>query len=121
MKNRIYKKPYKPSYTVTNARILRRNSTQAEEKLWQILRNRKFMGLKFRRQVTFGRYVLDFYCKAQKLVVEIDGDYHSTVVEYDVKREELLDSAGLRILRFSNQEILKDIEKVLQILEEIIR
>ena len=65
MKDRIYKKPYKPGHTNDNARRLRKNNTEAEDKLWKYLKNRNFMGLKFRRQVPFGRYIIDFYCKGR--------------------------------------------------------
>jgi very-short-patch-repair endonuclease len=120
LKDRIYKKPFRPYYTKENARRLRKNSTPAEEKLWGYLKNRGFMNLKFRRQVPYGRFILDFYCKDQNLVVELDGEYHNRQRKYDKKREEELKAAKMRICRFKNEEVLFDIEVVLRSLEELV-
>lgn len=120
MKNRIYKKPFKPDYITSIARRLRKEETPAEAKLWNYLKNRKFMGLKFRRQVPFGRYVIDFYCKEQNLAVEIDGEYHQDVKVYDRNRKDFLESSKIRILRFNNKNVLGNIETVLKALEEVI-
>jgi very-short-patch-repair endonuclease len=103
-------------------RDLRRQQTPAENLLWQHLRNRKFSNHKFLRQhpvcvsSAFGRslyYIPDFYCHKAKLVIEADGPIHLFKKEYDKNRDEVLVSLGLRILRFTNEEILNDIERVL--------
>jgi len=89
------------------ARILRKQQTEAEELLWQLLRNRRVGGLKFRRQHPFENYVLDFYCHEVKMVVEADGSIHNEpeVVQYDNARTTRLSEAGIVVLRFTNEEI----------------
>ncbi|MGY6743541.1 MAG: type IIG restriction enzyme/methyltransferase [Cecembia sp.] len=99
------------------ARSNRKDATQAESFLWEILRNRKLNGLKFRRQHPVeDKYVLDFYCAEFKLVVEIDGGYHESLdqKEYDEDRTYELNELGLTVLRFSNEEVLFETERVLQ-------
>ena len=93
------------------ARQLRQNMTQAEEILWTQLKNRKFMGLKFRRQHLISHFIVDFYCPQEKLVIEIDGSVHEQEdqKEYDGKRTEELRRLGLRELRFKNEEIEKNV------------
>ncbi len=107
--------PY-PHHIIEVARKLRKNATPAERLLWEHLRNRKLGGLKFGRQHPFGRYVADFYCAELKLVLEIEGDVHEEAgqQEYDRTRFEELELRGLRILRFSNSEVLQATGKVLQ-------
>ena|SRR5215210_6747790 len=96
-------------------RRLRAEQTQAEATLWQLLRNRKLIGGKFRRQVPIGRYVADFYCHERKLIIELDGEVHSDPDQrvHDHNRDTFLLSLGLRILRISNEEALGDPQKVL--------
>ena len=99
------------------ARSNRKDATQAESFLWEILRNRKLNRLKFRRQHPIeDKYVLDFYCAEFRLVVEIDGGYHETLdqKEYDEGRTYDLNELGLTVLRFSNEEVLFETERVLQ-------
>ena len=74
--------------TQVAASVLRKPLTPAEQRLWQALRNRQLSGLKFRRQHAVGAYILDFYCPACKLVVELDGDIHDKQLEYDRTRTE---------------------------------
>lgn len=88
---------------VKRARALRRNPTATERFLWDRLRQRKLGGLKFRRQVPMGPYVLDFLCLRHRLVVEADGPFHDP--ERDAIRDAWLAAKGFRVLRFSNQEI----------------
>jgi very-short-patch-repair endonuclease len=95
------------------ARALRRQPTRAEEVLWAQLRGSRFHGAKFRRQVPFDRYVVDFYCHAAKLVVELDGRQHEWFAEYDAGRTEVLERAGVRVLRFTNAEVCDDLDAVL--------
>lgn len=86
------------------SRELRKNQTQAEQALWEILRARRFKGLKFRRQHQIGLYIVDFYCHSLKLVIELDGGYHQTVKQKakDRIRDKTLKAEGFHVLRFSN-------------------
>jgi len=100
------------------ARQLRHRQTDAESKLWQYLRNRQLSGVKFRRQVPLGRYVVDFLSDAQKLIIELDGGHHN--VDTDRERTEWLESEGYRVIRFWNNEVTDNIEGVLAHLERFI-
>jgi len=95
------------------ARELRKNQTKAEKYFWRVVRNRKFQGYKFNRQFIIEHeshsfFIADFYCHEKKLIVEIDGDVHRAQVEYDKIREEILQDLGFRIIRFKNEEVLKN-------------
>ncbi len=96
--------------------------TEAEEKLWQSLRNRKLVNLKFRRQHPFGKYVLDFYCHEVKLCVEADGSIHNEkdIAEYDQHRPKVLNESGITVLRFTNQEIIESITSVIIKIEDFV-
>ncbi len=96
-------------------RELRKNQTETEKIIWDKLRNRRFLNLKFRRQYGIGNYIADFYCSSLKLVVELDGGQHFTEegLEYDKIREEFMKSLGIKTLRFNNNEVLNNIEEVL--------
>jgi len=96
------------------ARELRREMTVPERWLWYALRDRRLAGFKFRRQVVIGRCIVDFYHHASGLVIEIDGDSHAERGERDRERQAWLESRNLRVLRFSNDEILHDMENVLE-------
>jgi very-short-patch-repair endonuclease len=102
--------------TVEKARKLRKRMTPAEEKFWPCVRNRRFKGLKFRRQHPVDRYIVDFICMEKKLVIEIDGGIHQKheQKEYDRQRTVDLEKYGLIVLRFTNEEILNDVFKVLK-------
>ena len=95
-------------------RGLRRNQTDAEKKLWNILRNRQLSGFKFRRQFSVGKYVLDFYCPTYKIGIEADGGrhYEDKLQQQDEIRTKDLAATGIRILRFSDIDILKNTEGV---------
>ena len=84
----------------------------AEQALWHLLRGRQISGLKFRRQHPFGDYILDFVCLENKLVIEVDGGQHGQQAGYDENRTQELHAAGFRVLRFWNNEVLKEIESV---------
>ena len=109
--------------TYENAHYLRQVKTEAEEKLWQSLRNRKLMNLKFRRQHPFGNYVLDFYCHQIKLCIEADGGIHNEkdIKEYDIERTKILNENGITVLRFTNQEIIETTTIVTQIIEIFVK
>lgn len=103
-----------PASVFLNAKKLRKNPTRAEATLWAHLRRNK-MNVKFRRQHPVGPYICDFYCHTFKLVIEIDGGVHEEEEQKlkDLQRENDLINFGLRILRFSNEEVTCDIQKVL--------
>src|SRR5438132_9655142 len=97
------------------ARGLRKKPTSAEELLWQLLRDRRLLGFKFRRQHQFGDYVADFFCREAQLVIECDGEIHNRneAWHHDQNRDAYMISQGLRVLRISNQRILNEPDKVL--------
>jgi very-short-patch-repair endonuclease len=101
-------------------RRLRSNMTGPEAQLWSRLRARQLQGLKFRRQHGIGPYIVDFYCPEQSLVIEVDGDSHADAdqVVKDRQREQYLQSLGLRIIRYINDDILKNLDGVLENLAE---
>jgi very-short-patch-repair endonuclease len=110
------------------ARKLRHKQTPAENALWLELRARKLRRLKFLRQhpITFDYFgqkrfiIADFYCAAAKLIIELDGGIHEEQVDYDAARDLLVRSLGLRVLRFKNEEVLGEMEKVLEIIASAI-
>lgn len=104
-----------------NAREMRKNETPAEDFMWNLLRNRRFLGYKFRRQHPVAqKYILDFFCDELRLGLELDGDYHSSQdqKEYDEGRTYELTELGIKIIRFSNQEVLWETEKVLETIRD---
>jgi very-short-patch-repair endonuclease len=100
-----------PSMT-KRAKELRKNMTDAEKKIWQMIRKRQILGNKFRRQVPIGPYIADFVCFEKKVIVEIDGGQHKTREGYDQKRTKWFQSQGFRVIRFWNNDVLKNIEGV---------
>jgi very-short-patch-repair endonuclease len=96
------------------AKELRRNSTDAEQFLWRHLKAKQLDGLKFRRQEQIGRFIADFVCYENGIIVEADGGQHALEKEKDAERTEWLNSQGFTVLRFWNHEILMNIEGVLE-------
>src|SRR6266550_3664766 len=96
------------------ARTLRQNMTEAERRVWQILRSHQMHGYKFRRQVPIGRYIADFVCHEARLIVEIDGGQHDRSSPREAERSEFLQNEGYRILRFWNNEVLANLDGVHQ-------
>jgi len=94
-------------------RELRNNPTPEENILWQQIRNSK-LGFKFRRQHSIGNFIVDFYCPVKKLIIEIDGGQHLDKKEYDKERSNYLESLGFKVIRFWNDEVNKDIDKVIE-------
>ena len=96
------------------ARNLRKNATIQERRLWNLLKNRQFCNLKFKRQQPVGDYIVDFICKEAKIIIEIDGGQHNEPknIEYDKTRTEFLNSLGYKVIRFWNNEIYENIEGV---------
>jgi very-short-patch-repair endonuclease len=99
-------------FIVTRARRLRRDSTDAEMRLWLKLRDRRLAGFKFTRQHSIGPYVADFVCRDRKLIVEVDGGQHAGNV-HDRIRDDNLSAQGYRILRFWNTDVLSNMDGVL--------
>jgi|GEM_PF-145634 len=99
---------------------LRNNPTQAESLLWKNLKGKKLMGKKFRRQHSFGDYIMDFYCPEEKLAVELDGAPHFTEEgkQADQERDAVLDSYGIQVLRFENKEVMENMHGVLGRIKE---
>jgi len=99
---------------VNTARKLRRNQTDAERTLWFRLRDRRLRGLKFRRQAPIDNYVVDFCCEDAHLIVELDGGQHVERSEEDTERTAALEARGYLVLRFWNNEVLRNIDGVLE-------
>lgn len=110
---------FNPIKLKTTRKELRKNITEPEKILWQKIRN-KSLGTKFRRQHGIGRYIVDFYCQEFSLVIELDGDNHFTeeAQDYDRQRDLFMQSLGIETLRFTNQDVMKNIEGVLLIVLE---
>ena len=100
-------------------KALRNRLTPAEASLWNRLKKSQLAGKKFRRQHSFGYYIIDFYCPAAKLVVELDGKIHDTeeAQRYDRQRDAFMQSLGLKVLRFRNEDVLQNMSGVLQEIE----
>ena len=105
--------------TFEYARSLRKVQTKAEQILWEALRNNKVCDLKFRRQHAFDNYILDFYNHKMKLAIEVDGEIHNDadVAAYDEVRTKNLIENGITVLRFLNDEVEKDLKKVIKKIE----
>ncbi len=102
------------------SRQLRENMTDAERRLWARIRMKQLKGYQFYRQKPIGDYIVDFFCPRAKLVIEVDGSQHSAdeIVEDDRIRDEYMMSLGLRVLRFTNTEVLAHIEGVVESIEQ---
>ena len=111
------------SNTFKKAQWLRENETPAEKRLWDQLKGKRLEGYKFRRQHPVGKYILDFYCHAKKLVIEIDGEYHQERLQewQDKERTANLKALGLSVVRFTNEEVFVDMDKVVGAIKEALR
>ncbi|MER8504563.1 MULTISPECIES: endonuclease domain-containing protein [unclassified Mesorhizobium] len=105
-----------PSRQRKNAKSLRRGMTDAELKLWNELRAHRLMGMSFRRQVPIGPYIIDFACSTHSLIIEVDGSQHADPesVQRDEARSAYLNASGWTILRFWNDDVVRDIDNVCQ-------
>ncbi len=92
---------------------LRNNMTPAEAALWRVLKGHGCGGLKFRRQQSLGKYILDFYCPSLQLCIELDGSSHDYKYEYDEQRTTFLNAQGIKVLRFSNEQVWHDMNGVI--------
>ena len=102
------------------AHLLRKDPTSAERKLWMVLRGNKLKGVNFRRQQAIGNYIVDFCSVKRKLVIEIDGSQHLEQSEYDKQRSTYLESLGYTVMRFWNDQVLKDLEGVSHSIETVL-
>jgi very-short-patch-repair endonuclease len=111
----MYKYLFNNQSLKNRRRELRANQTDAEKKLWEFLRGRKFEGLKFHRQFSIGGYILDFYCPKLRVGVEIDGSLHkeNETISYDKDRERILQASNVHLIRFWNEEVVNNIDEVL--------
>ena len=105
------------------AKQLRKDETEAEKLLWNRLNKNQMMGLQFRRQHPINRFIADFYCARIKLVIEVDGSIHELPENeaYDIGRSEILNDFGIIVIRFSNEQIIYDIEGVMVIIENNVK
>lgn len=95
------------------ARQLRKELTPAERKLWAVLRGDQ-LGVSFRRQHAIGPYIADFCCVKKKLIIELDGGQHLEQVEYDEERTQYLNAQGYKVIRFWNNDVMKDMDGVIR-------
>ena len=105
---------YNDPITKLDRRRLRKNTTDAEQKVWSILRSRQMVGLKFLRQYSVGPYILDFYCPERRLAVEVDGGQHADMYcqQHDAHRDSYIRELNIRVIRFWNNDVLQNIEGV---------
>lgn len=98
------------------SRALRKNMTDAEKLIWSKIRKKQLKGYQFYRQRIIGNYIVDYYCPKAKLVIEIDGGQHYTEKgkKRDKKRTEYLNSIGFKILRFSDREVFKNLQGIIE-------
>ena len=110
-------------YLKDRRRELRNNLTPAEATLWNELKSGKLADRKFRRQHSIANYIVDFYCPAEKLIVELDGEVHNDAMQSvrDFERDERLKALGNRIIRFENKQMFKDMEGVLRVIADNFR
>ena len=110
-----------PRLTKTR-KSLRNNQTKPEQYLWEKLKNKQFHGMKFRRQHSIGRYILDFYAPEYKIALEIDGEnyFETDQKEYDTLRTEFLNATGIQVIRYTNAEVIENRDWVLENLRDII-
>ncbi len=101
---------------LSNARNLRKTATDAEQKLWSLLRRRQLEDHKFRRQEVIGNYIADFLCYEKRLIIELDGGHHLEIQDEDAERTQWLESQGYKVIRFWNDAVLKEPESVLEVI-----
>lgn len=106
--------------TIARARQLRRDLTDAERRLWSRLRYLQFNGLRFRRQAPIGPYIADFVCFSERLVIEVDGGQHAVRKHHDALRTAWLKTQGFRVMRFWNNDVLRNTNGVLETIAKAI-
>jgi len=110
----------KPSI-IGAARLLREKMTRSEEILWERLNRKQIQGLRFRRQHPIDIFIADFYCHRIRLVIEIDGEIHRLQKDYDIGRSAEMEKYDIKVIRFTNEEVEFEIEKVLNIIERTVK
>lgn len=100
------------------AKRMRYNPTPAEAALWARIRTKNIDGFKFRQQSVFFGYIVDFYCASARLVVEVDGSFHDNRKHYDAKRDAKIMTAGVTILRLTNDEVMHDLDRTIERIRE---
>ena len=108
------------SYLKVTRENLRKNLTESELLLWEVLKDKKLCGRKFRRQHSVGHYIEDFYCTSERLIIELDGQHHYTpdVIVKDLDRNIHLAIMNIKVLRFGNKEILNNLTNVLKVIKD---
>ena len=99
---------------------LRKSPTPAEAVLWELLKTKQLNGKKFRRQHSIGHFIVDFYCPTHKLVIELDGKIHDFSEEYDKERDAILKAYGYTVLRFKNEMVFTEPDRILEEIERYI-
>lgn len=97
-----------------HARFLRKNMTDAENRIWYYLRSRRLGGYKFVRQCTLGNYIVDFVCREKNFIIEVDGGQHMETIVYDEQRTHFLESHGYYVFRVWNNEVIHNIQGVME-------
>jgi very-short-patch-repair endonuclease len=129
MTNQNDNPPFAHTYTTTPlwdalkplARQMRHEPTVAEDVLWKRIRNRQIVNSKFRRQHPIDRFIVDFYCAEAHLVIEVDGSIHDYTPDEDALRQAYIESLGLRVLRFTNGEVLQQTDGVIERIAEVLQ
>lgn len=106
--------PKKDKVQLDRAKAMRTEMTEPEKRLWYYVRAKRLNGVKFTHQVLAGPFIVDFAARMLKLAIELDGDSHGHQVDYDKRRTASLERAGWRVLRFSNYDVMTNIEGVLE-------
>lgn len=114
-------KLFNRKYLKTFRKHLRSNLTPSEAFMCLLLKGKKLDNLKFRRQHSIGKYIVDFYCPKKKIAVELDGASHNGREEYDYNRDLFIQSFGITVLRFKNHEVFNDTEGVLEAIRQASR
>ena len=115
MTTQFYNLPYLKDKRIS----LRKNMTEAELVLWEVLKDKKLCGRKFRRQHSMGNYICDFYCSSEKLIIELDGVHHFTDegIKKDTERDTSFAQLNKKVLRFENKEVLNHLTEVLKVIK----
>lgn len=110
-----------PAGSFSKAKSLRSNMTKAEIVLWEAIKNNQLEGFKFRRQHPIHNFIVDFYCHKLKLIIEVDGEYHLNKAQQskDIERTEIIEYQNLKLIRFTNEEVLSNLNNVLERIRKV--
>ena len=108
------------AYLLEHAQAMRKDMPEPEKRLWFELRAARFRGIKFRRQKVIGSYIVDFASNEPKLIIELDGDTHAELKSYDANRTRHLKKHGYQVVRFSNVDVMSNMDGVLQRIGQVI-